>query len=85
MTETEKMLEEINSILRLVGQLPIEVPGPVTAASELDFLARVKAEYTRRLVEGVPKYQSMDPEAIPEMFLQALKSRKAQLESGGRK
>lgn len=79
------MLQEVNGILRLVGDKPIEVPVPVTAASELDFLRRVKAEYARRLVEKVPKYKSMDPDAIPEMFLQALRNREAQLQSGGRK
>ena len=81
MTETEKMLEEINNLLRLLGDEPIDVPAPSSSASELAFLRNVKQEYTRRLRLKIPKDKALKSDAlIPDMFLMALRSREGELE-----
>ena len=83
MTETEKMTLEVNEFLRLLGDEPLNVPAPDAPTSELAFLRQVKEEYTRRLLQKVPKYRALKSDAlIPDMFLQALKSREAELEAG---
>ena len=83
MTETKKMTGEVNELLRLLGDEPLHVPAPSASTSELAFLRQVKEEYKRRLLEKVPKYRALKSDAlIPDMFLQALKSREAELEAG---
>jgi hypothetical protein len=83
MNETEKMVREINDFLRAVGDEPLNISAPDTAASELDSLRQARQEYTRRLLQKVPKYAALNSDAlIPDMFLQALRSREAELETG---
>ncbi|MFN0022200.1 MAG: hypothetical protein ACKVP0_28455 [Pirellulaceae bacterium] len=83
MTETEKMLLEINDVLRMVGDGTIDISPPATGTSELVFLRRVREEYTRRLLKKVPEYAALRSDAvIPDMFLQALRNREAELEPG---
>jgi hypothetical protein len=83
MTETEKMLREMNGFLRLVGDEPVNVPDPGASTSELAFLRQVKQEYTRRLLQKVPKYRKLKSDAlIPDLFLMALRNREAELEAG---
>ena len=83
MTETDKMTLEVNGLLRLLGDEPLDVPAPGASTSELAFLRQVKEEYTRRLLQKVPKYSALKSGAlIPDMFLQALNSREAELEAG---
>jgi hypothetical protein len=82
MTETEKMTLEVNGFLRLLGDEPLDVPAASASTSELAFLRQVKEEYTRRLLQKAPKYRALKSDAlIPDMFLQALKSREAELEA----
>ena len=84
MTETEKMAQEINGFLRMVGDEPVTVPAPDHLTSELQFLRTLKQEYTRRLLQKVPKYRAFKSDAlIPDMFLDALRRREAELEAGG--
>lgn len=80
MNETEQMLDEINGFLRAVGDEPLHLSmqGPL---SELDLLRAVRREYTARLRAKVPAYRTLPSDAaIPDLFLQALRSREAELE-----
>lgn len=80
MNETEQMLHEVNRLLGSLGDAPLQlsVEAPL---SELDLLRAVKTEYTARLRAKVPAYRSLRSDAgIPDMFLQALRSREAELE-----
>ncbi len=82
MTETEKMAREISELMRLAGDDELSIPEPGPSTSELDFLRSVKREYTRRLLEKVPNYRALRSEAlIPDLFLEALRSREAELEA----
>ena len=84
MTETDKMAREINEFLRLLGDEPLNAPSPNHPTSELEFLRALKQEYTRRLLQKVPKYRAIkSDELIPDMFLEALRRREAELEAGG--
>jgi len=84
MTETEKMAREMSEFLRLIGDAPLNVPSPSHSTSELEFLRSLKQEYTRRLLEKVPKYRAIKSDAlIPDMFLDALRRRETELEKGG--
>ena len=67
----------------MVGDEPLSVTTPSASTSELAFLKQVKQEYTRRLLQKVPKYGALKSDAlIPDMFLDALRSREAKLEAG---
>lgn len=84
MTETEKMVREMSQFMRLAGDDELSIPEPEPSASELDYLRTVKREYTRRLLQKVPKYRALSliSEAlIPDMFLDALRSRETELEA----
>ena len=66
----------------MVGDQPLSVPPPGASTSELAFLKQVKQEYTRRLLQKVPKYGALKSDAlIPDMFLDVLRSREVQLEA----
>jgi hypothetical protein len=80
MTETEIMIQEINGLFKLTGDEELTIPK---CASELELLRAAKEEYKRRLLDKIPKYRSLPSEAlIPDMFIQALRSRESELTSG---
>ncbi len=80
MNETEQMLDEVNGFLRALGDEPLHI-SVRASLSELDLLGAVKTEYTARLRAKVPAYRSLPSDAaIPDLFLQALRSREAELE-----
>jgi hypothetical protein len=84
MTETEKMAREMNDFLCALGDEPLDVPFPDHSTSELQFLRALKQDYTRRLLEKMPQYRKYKSETlIPDMFLDALRRREAELERGG--
>jgi len=79
MTETEKMLQEMNGLFKLTGD--DELTAPKEWASELELLRAVKKEYKKRLRAKIPKYKLIPSEAlIPDLFIQALRNRESQLE-----
>jgi lysozyme family protein len=80
MTETEQIIQEINGIFKLTGDEGVTIPKEW--ASELELLRTVKEEYKRRLLDKIPKYRAIPSETlIPDMFLQALRSRESELEA----
>jgi hypothetical protein len=80
MTETEKMIREMNGVLKAVGDDELTIPE---CASELELLSAVKKEYKRRLLDKIPKYRLIPFEKlIPDLFLQALRSRESELKTG---
>jgi len=80
MTETEKMIQEINGLFKLTGDEELTIQK---CTSELELLRTVKEEYKRRLLDKIPKYRAIPSETlIPDMFLQALRSRESALERG---
>ena len=79
MTETEKMIQEINGLFKLTGDEELTIQK---CTSELELLRTVKEEYKRRLLDKIPKYRAVFSETlIPDMFLQALRSRESELEA----
>ena len=59
-----------------------ELPFPAGAEpSELELLKNVQEEYTKRLLEKIPKYRAIPPDLIPDMFLLALRNRERKLTS----
>jgi hypothetical protein len=82
MTETEKMVREINGFFKQIGEEELPLPEE---KSELELLRNIKAEYTRRLLKKIPKYKSLPPDLIPDMFLDALRNRERKLASGAGK
>jgi hypothetical protein len=81
MTKTEKMVREINGFFKQIGEEEISMPISGEGKSELELLRNIKAEYTKRLLEKIPKYKSIPPELIPDMFLQALRNHERDLVS----
>jgi len=80
MTETEIMIQEINGLFKLTGDEELTIQK---CASELELLRTVKEEYKRRLLDKIPKYRAIPSEAlIPDMFVQALRSRESELQPG---
>lgn len=80
MNQTETMLQEINGLLRALGDEELKLPSAVAGLSELELLQAVQREYRRRLLEKVPQYRGLtESEVIPDMFLQALAHREAEL------
>jgi len=80
MNETEELLHAINGLLSALGDEPIQV-NPSAGESELTLLRTVQKTYLERLLSKVPAYRAIPNEAlIPDMFLQALRNREAQLE-----
>ncbi|HOB97689.1 MAG TPA: hypothetical protein PKM43_02950 [Verrucomicrobiota bacterium] len=80
MNETEQIVHEVNGFLCALGDEPLQFPVQ-TPLSELDLLLAVKTEYTARLRAKVPAYRSLPSDtAIPDLFLEALRSREAELE-----
>lgn len=82
MTETEKMIREMNGIFRGLGERELSIPKDEEGLSELELLRKVKEEYRNRLLEKMPKYNAIPAEIIPDMFLQALRNRECELTSG---
>ena len=81
MTQTQKLLRDMNDFIQQVGDSPIEAPLPSDQLSELEYLRQVKQEYTRRLLEKSPKYNGLPKHEIPDLFLDALRKREAELTS----
>lgn len=80
MNDTEELLHAINGLLRALGDEPIQVTVPA-GESELNLLRTVKKAYLERLLAKVPAYRALPTDAlIPDMFLQSLRNREAQLE-----
>ena len=78
MTETEKMIHELQGFFRMIGEDELTVPKEW--ASELELLRAVKKEYKKRLRAKIPKYKLIPIEAlIPDMFLQALRRQENEL------
>ena len=84
MTKTEELVQQINSLLPLLGQKPIDLPKIPDSASELDLLRAVKQEYKERLFEVIPQYKILKSEAlIPDVMMVALRDREAELMKAG--
>ena len=80
MTETEKMVQEINGLFRMTGDEELVVPK---FDSELELIQKIKADYKSRLLEKVPKYRLIPFERlIPDLFLVALRKREGELTTG---
>jgi hypothetical protein len=83
MNETEKMVQEMNGLFRMLGDEELPMPKAPERTSELELLRGVKEEYKQRLLKKIPAYRSIPSEALmPDMFLQALRKRESELESG---
>jgi hypothetical protein len=81
MTETEKMIREMNGFFKQIGEEELTIPKQWT--SELELLSVVKEEYKRRLLEKIPKYRLIPFERlIPDLFLVALRKRESELKTG---
>lgn len=84
MTMTEQMAREMSEFLRLTGDEPLNVLLESGSTPELEFLRALKKEYTRRLLQKMPQYRLLKSEEfIPDMFLDALRRREAELVAGG--
>jgi hypothetical protein len=79
MTKTEKMIEEINGLLTALGDDRLEIPEVRPGMPEIELLRRAREEYTRRLLLKEPRYRSLPPALIPDLFLQALRNREGEL------
>jgi len=83
MNPTETMLQEINGLLRAAGDEELRIETATAGRSELELLRIVRQEYTRRLLQKVPQYRGLaQNQLIPDMFLQALIHREAELKRG---
>ena len=78
MTVTERMVQEINSLLTALGEAELTVLK-LDEQGELEHLRKVREAYTSRLLVKIPQYRSMRADVIPDMFLQALRKREAEL------
>jgi hypothetical protein len=78
MTVTERMVQEINSLLTALGEAELTVLK-LDEQGELEHLREVRQAYTARLMEKMPRYRPMRADVIPDMFLQALRKREAEL------
>ena len=80
MTQTEKMIQEMNGLLAAIGEDKLAIPVE-EGGSELELLRRAREEYTKRLRRRVPKYRLLPSALIPDMFLMALRNREAELKT----
>ena len=82
MTKTERLVQDMSRFMRSLGDDAIRLPEPDDSTSELDYLRKVKQAYTQRLLQKMPKYKALKSEAlIPDIFLDALRRREADLEA----
>ena len=79
MTETEKVIQEINGFFAAIGEKPLAILEGQAGTSEFEMLRCTKEEYTRRLLQKLPRYRSLPPALIPDAFLQALRHREGEL------
>ncbi len=79
MNETEKLIAEINGVLRACGDEPLGVSPATPGGEELRLLHSARDAYVTRLRQKMPLYRLLPAALIPDMFLQALKSREAEL------
>jgi hypothetical protein len=82
MTETEKMVREMNGLFKQIGEEELPFPTSGEREPELELLRKIKEEYTKRLLKKIPKYRGIPHELIPDIFLEALRSRERKLTSG---
>jgi hypothetical protein len=80
MTQTEKMIQEMNGFLAAIGEDELAIPAE-ERTPELELLRRAREEYTKRLRRRVPKYRLLPTALIPDMFLMALRNREAELKT----
>lgn len=83
MNETEKLISEIDGVLRACGDEPLGVSSATPAGEELRLLQSARDAYLARLRTKKPLYRLLPADMIPDMFLQALKSREAELQPPG--
>ncbi len=83
MNETEKLISEINGFLRACGDEPLGVSSVTPGGEELRLLRSARDAYVARLRRKMPLYRLLPADMIPDMFLQALKSREAELQPPG--
>ncbi len=81
MTETEKMVREMNGIFKQIGEEELPLPTSGEGESELVLLRNIKEEYTKRLRKKIPKYRLIPHKLIPDLFLEALRNRERELTS----
>ena len=81
MTQTEKMVREMNGFFKQLGEDELSFQTIGERQSELELLRNVKVEYTRRMRQKIPKYKWISAEIIPDMFLEALRNRERELKS----
>ena len=80
MTQTEKMVEEMNNFFREIGEKELAIPNQLV--SERQALSVVKVEYKKRLLRKFPLYRLIPFEKlIPDLFLQALRNRESELQT----
>jgi len=82
MTQTEKMVREMNGFFKEIGEEELPFPTSGEQPPELELLRQVKEEYRKRLLKKIPKYKDIPAEIIPDMFFQALRNRERELTSG---
>ena len=76
----------MGQFIRSLGDADYSVPAPDRSTSELEYLRTAKPIYIQLLLQKMPKYKALKSEAlIPDMFLNALRRREAELEAGGLK
>jgi len=80
MTQTEKMIQEMNGFLAAIGEDKLAIPAD-EGTPELELLRRAREEYTKRLRRRVPGYRLLPSALIPDMFLMALRNREAELKT----
>lgn len=83
MNETEKLISEINGVLRACGDEPLGFSSGTPGEGELRLLQSARHAYVARLRTKKPLYRLLPADLIPDMFLQALKSREAELQAPG--
>jgi hypothetical protein len=79
MTQSEKLADEINGFFKSIGEKELVIPKPGEWVSEVDLLRKIKAEYQVRLLQKMPQYRSLPSDAIPDMFLLAIRKREDEL------
>jgi hypothetical protein len=68
--------------MQSLGDDKIRLPELDDSTSELGYLRKVKQVYTQRLLQKMPQYKALKSEAlIPDIFLDALRRREADLEA----
>ncbi len=83
MTTTDKIIEEINGFFAAIGEDRLALPPGGPGMPEIERLRHAKEEYTRRLLKKEPRYRLLPPPLVPDLFLQALRNREAEIKKIG--